>query len=109
MSGLGPNVAWTYQTPLSIDTGMATDKHEVTDADPVLGIDPVRRPGVANLAVLLGALTGVAPGAALAGLHGSSALKTAVTEAIVETVTPIQRAYADLMADPASEPPPPHY
>ena len=29
------NVAWTYQTPLSIDTGMAADKHEVTYAYPV--------------------------------------------------------------------------
>ena len=28
--GLGPNVAWTYQTPLGIDTGMSADKHEVT-------------------------------------------------------------------------------
>src|SRR5262249_14846171 len=33
--GLGPNVAWAYQPPLGIDTGMATDKHEVTDAYPV--------------------------------------------------------------------------
>src|SRR5205085_2947936 len=33
--GLGPNVAWTYQMPLGIDTGMAADKHEVTDAYPV--------------------------------------------------------------------------
>src|SRR2546430_16334268 len=30
VSGLGPNVAWTYQTPLGIDTGMAANKHEVT-------------------------------------------------------------------------------
>ena len=76
-------------------------RRAVTDADPVLGLDPVRRPGVANLAVLLGALTGVAPAAALSGLHGSSALKAAVVEAIVETVAPIQTAYADLLADPA--------
>src|SRR5437016_4730733 len=33
--GLGPNVAWTYQTPLGIETGMAADKHEVPDAYPV--------------------------------------------------------------------------
>src|SRR4029453_8926411 len=35
MPGLGSNVAWTYQTPLGIDTGVAADKHEVTDAYPV--------------------------------------------------------------------------
>jgi len=28
--GLGPNVTWTYQVPLGIDTGMSTDKHQVT-------------------------------------------------------------------------------
>src|SRR5262245_61358638 len=33
--GLSPNVAWAYQMPLGIDTGMAADKHEVTDAYPM--------------------------------------------------------------------------
>ena len=94
----GSGVVFLFDEP---DVVAAKVRRAVTDADPVLGLDPVRRPGVTNLAVLLGALTGVAPAAALRGLHGSSALKTAVIEAIVGAVTPIQRAYADLMADPA--------
>jgi tryptophanyl-tRNA synthetase len=70
------------------------------DLDPVLGYDPQLRPGVANLAVILGALTGRSPIAALFGLHGSSALKRAVTDALHETLRPIQAHYRDLAADP---------
>ncbi len=73
----------------------------VTDLDPVLGYDPELRPGVANLAELLGALTGRTPEAALTGLRGSGALKAAVTDALVETLRPIRARYAELAADPA--------
>jgi tryptophanyl-tRNA synthetase len=71
------------------------------DLDPMLGYDPQLRPGVANLAVILGALTGRSPIAALFGLHGGGALKRAVTDALVETLRPIQAQYRDLAADPA--------
>jgi tryptophanyl-tRNA synthetase len=94
----GSGVVFLFDPP---DTVAAKVRRAVTDADPVLGLDAGRRPGVTNLAVLLGALTGVPPASALSGLHGSGALKAAVTEAIVETVTPIQSAYAELTADPA--------
>jgi tryptophanyl-tRNA synthetase len=94
----GSGVVFLLDPP---DAVAAKVRRAVTDTDPVLALDPVRRPGVTNLAVLLGALTGVSPAAALSGLHGSSALKAAVTEVIVETLTPIRRAYADLTADPA--------
>jgi tryptophanyl-tRNA synthetase len=73
----------------------------VTDLDPVLGYDPELRPGVANLAELLGALTGRPPEAALTGLRGSGALKAAVTDALVETLRPIRARYAELADDPA--------
>jgi tryptophanyl-tRNA synthetase len=79
----------------------ATVRRAVTDLDPVLSYDPDLRPGVANLADLLAALTGRTPTRALAGLHGSGALKAAVTEALVETLRPVQRRYAELAADPA--------
>ncbi len=73
----------------------------VTDLDPVLGYDPELRPGVANLAELLGALTARTPEAALTGLRGSGALKAAVTEALVATLRPIRARYAEFAADPA--------
>ncbi len=73
----------------------------VTDLDPVLSYDPELRPGVANLAELLGAMTGRTPAAALVGLRGAGALKAAVTEALVETLVPVRFRYAELVADPA--------
>lgn len=82
------------------DTVAAKVRRAVTDADPSLTYDPVRRPGIANLAALLGALTGCAPEDALAGLRGSGALKAAVTDALAVTLDPVRRRYAELAADP---------
>ena len=47
----------------------------------------------ANLAILLGALTGSTPERALEGVHGASGLKAAVADALVETLAPIQKLY----------------
>ena len=79
----------------------ATVRAAVTDLDPALTYDPELRPGVANLAELLAALTGRTPPAALAGLRGAGALKAAVTEALVETLRPVRVRYAELTRDPA--------
>ena len=84
------------------DVVVAKVRRAVTDADPVLTYDPEARPGVANLAVLLGALTGTSPARALEGVHGSAALKKLVAEALVETLSPLQRRYAELTTDPAT-------
>ena len=70
------------------------------DLDPALGYDPELRPGVANLARILGGLTGRSPVAALIGLHGASELKRAVTAALVETLHPVQDRYRELAGDP---------
>ena len=75
-------------------------KRAVTDVESTLSFDPVGRPGVANLAILLGALTGTTPELALHGLAGASALKNAVTEAVIGTLEPIQKRYDELMDDP---------
>jgi tryptophanyl-tRNA synthetase len=75
-------------------------KRAATDAGPTLSFDPTRRPGVANLAILLGALTGTTPQLALDGLAGASALKSAVTDAVIATLEPIQQRYDELMDDP---------
>lgn len=83
------------------DTVAAKVRRAVTDTEPALAYDPDRRPGVANLATLLGALTGSTPRAALAGLHGAAALKQAVTEALTDMLIPIQKRYAELTGDPA--------
>jgi tryptophanyl-tRNA synthetase len=70
----------------------------VTDSD--VGTSAVRRdraakPGVTNLIDLLEGC-----GGSVDGITAYGALKRAVADAVVETLTPIQKAYADL--DPAS-------
>ena len=69
----------------------------VTDSE--TGPDAVRRspdkPGVTNLLDILEACGGSA-----AGIDTYGALKRAVTDAVVATLEPIQKRYADLAADP---------
>ncbi|KAA1419540.1 tryptophan--tRNA ligase [Nocardioides humilatus] len=59
--------------------------------------DRATKPGVTNLIDILEACGGSAD-----GLSSYGALKTAVTEAVVEELAPIQKRYADLACDPAS-------
>lgn len=79
----------------------ATVHQAVTDLDPELTYDPELRPGVANLAEILGAITGRSPQAVLTGLHGSGALKAAVAETRTQMLGPVRERYAVLVADPA--------
>jgi tryptophanyl-tRNA synthetase len=83
------------------DVIAAKVRRAVTDSDPVLTYEPARRPGVANLAVLLASLTGTSPERALEGLRGAADLKAAVAESLVETLRPVQKVYDELSADPA--------
>ncbi|MGC4111013.1 MAG: tryptophan--tRNA ligase [Nocardioides sp.] len=70
----------------------------VTDSD--TGPDAVRvsddKPGVTNLLDVLAACGGSAE-----GLTTYGALKSAVTEAVVATLEPLRKAYAELAQDPA--------
>jgi tryptophanyl-tRNA synthetase len=77
-------------------------KKAVTDSDPHIAYDPVRRPTVANL-LLLGALAaGTTPEAVAEeiGSGGSARLKAYVTEAVNERFRPIRARRAELAADP---------
>jgi tryptophanyl-tRNA synthetase len=94
----GSGVVFLRDAPDVIATKV---RRAVTDSDPVLTYEPGRRPGVANLAVLLGSLTGTSPERALEGLHGAAALKSAVAESLVETLRPVQKVYDELTAEPA--------
>jgi tryptophanyl-tRNA synthetase len=97
-SGVSTGAVRLLDDPVRI---VATVRSAVTDLDPSLTYDPELRPGIANLAELLGALTGRTPSAAIAGLRGAGALKAALTEALVETLRPIRTRYLSLVADPA--------
>ena len=70
----------------------------VTDSDTGPGAvrsDRAAKPGVTNLLEIL-----VACGGSPEGITTYGALKRAVTDAVVAALTPIQRRYADLAADP---------
>lgn len=71
----------------------------VTDSETGPGAvraDRATKPGITNLLDILAACGGSA-----AGLTTYGALKRAVTEAVVETLRPLQQRYAELAADPA--------
>lgn len=97
-STAGPGTVYLTDPPVRL---AAAVRRAVTDLDPELSYDPELRPGVANLAAILGALSGRTPQAVLTGLHGAGALKAAVTEALVETLRPVRERYTELVADPA--------
>jgi tryptophanyl-tRNA synthetase len=97
-SGIASGTVLLLDEPVRI---AAAVRSAVTDLDPALSYDPELRPGVANLAELLGALTDRTPEGALVGLRGAGALKAALTEALVETLRLIRIRYLALVADPA--------
>ena len=71
----------------------------VTDSRGIVAYDREGQPGVANLIDIAAGCTGRAP-TEIAAAHGTyGALKSAVTDAVVATLEPIQKAYADLSAD----------
>ena len=77
-------------------------KTAVTDSDNEIRFDPDAKPGVSNLLQILGAVTDepVAEVAAKFSGSGYGALKTAVAEAVVEFVRPLQERYAELERRP---------
>ena len=74
----------------------------VTDTRGQVCYDRQAQPGITNLLDILAACTGGSP-AALAGSFSSyGALKTAVADAVVCLLRPIQARYRELAADPAA-------
>jgi tryptophanyl-tRNA synthetase len=72
----------------------------VTDAGASVAYDPGRAPGVANLLDILAGCTGGQPQHLATRFDGYGALKRAVADDVVETLTPIRDRYLRLTADP---------
>jgi tryptophanyl-tRNA synthetase len=73
----------------------------VTDSDGEVRYDPANKPGVSNLLDILAAAT-VGDPRVLAGAFSSyGALKSAVSDAVVDLLEPVQRTYEKLRADEA--------
>jgi tryptophanyl-tRNA synthetase len=69
----------------------------VTDSGGEVRADRTAKPGVTNLLEILAACGGSADGVTTYGQ-----LKAATSEAVVETLRPVQRRYAELAAEPAA-------
>ncbi len=76
-------------------------KRAVTDSDGEIRFDAQEKPGVSNLLTILSTLTGRSLDETVASLsdQGYGALKQAVTDAVVATLTPIQQRFDEIMAD----------
>jgi tryptophanyl-tRNA synthetase len=75
----------------------------VTDGEREVRYDPVAKPGVSNLLEILAACQagfGQDPAELAAGFCSYGELKTAVADAVCETLRPIQQRQAELARDP---------
>ena len=75
-------------------------KKAVTDTDGVVAWEPQSKPGVTNLLSLLGAATGQDPRTLADGYDRYGDLKTAVSDALIEALAPLQLRYRELIDDP---------
>jgi tryptophanyl-tRNA synthetase len=71
----------------------------VTDGGSEVTYDPYRKPGVSNLLEILAACERDQPDVAALRFTSYGELKEELTQSIVDTLTPIQRRYAELTAD----------
>jgi tryptophanyl-tRNA synthetase len=71
----------------------------VTDTERAIVYDPVRRPAVSNLVEILAACERADPAVTAARFTTYAHLKEALADAIANTVAPVQRRYAELVAD----------
>ena len=78
-------------------------KRAVTDSEAEIRFDPEHKPGVSNLLSIAAALSNRSIEAVVADLAGKGYgdLKKAVTEIVIEAMSPIQTEFARLMADKA--------
>jgi tryptophanyl-tRNA synthetase len=71
----------------------------VTDTGNEVAYDPYRKPGVSNLLEILAACERDQPDVAALRFTNYGELKEELTQAIVDTLAPVQRRYAELVAD----------
>jgi tryptophanyl-tRNA synthetase len=72
----------------------------VTDTAGDVAYDPVRKPGVSNLLVILAACTNGSPDVLARQFDRYGDLKQAVADAVVATLAPVRERYAELSRDP---------
>jgi tryptophanyl-tRNA synthetase len=96
--GDAPGVIRMLDTPDVIRRKL---RRAVTDSDSQVRYDPECKPGLANLAEILSALTGRSPEEVLAPHTRYGELKDACAEAIIAELDPIRRRHDELINDAA--------
>ena len=76
-------------------------KRAVTDSDGIIKFDPANKPGVSNLLAIYTTFTGKTMLEAEAEFEGKGHLKTAVADAVIAELTPVQNEFKRLAADAA--------
>lgn len=76
-------------------------KRAVTDSDDSVRFDRAEKPGVSNLLEILAACTNGSPLELAQAYSQYGPLKNDAAQAVIELLAPIQKRYAELMADPA--------
>ena len=78
-------------------------KRAVTDSDAEIRYDPENKPGVSNLLSILSSLTGESIDSLTQSMQGQGygTLKNAVTDAVIDTLSPIQAEFNRYMGDKA--------
>lgn len=83
------------------DTISRKVRRAVTDSDGELRYDPDGKPGIANLAEIVAALTAGAPEQVLDSVSGYGALKQLCADVVIAELEPVRRRHQELFADPA--------
>ena len=76
-------------------------RRAVTDSDGEMRYDPATKPGLANLADIVAALTGRSPQEVIAAHGRYGELKDTCVDAVVGALDPVRRRHDELMGDPA--------
>ncbi len=78
-------------------------RRAVTDSENAIRFDPENKPGVSNLMSILSTLTGMTMEQIAADYDGRGygAFKDAVADAVIETLSPIQKRYNEIVVDKA--------
>lgn len=82
------------------DTVVRKLRRAVTDSDGELRYDPDGKPGLANLAEIVAALTDRTPEQVLASVTGYGALKAICADVVISELEPIRRRHDELLAEP---------
>lgn len=86
-----------------VDAAAKKIKRAVTDSLATIAYNPKEQPGVANLLEIIASLTNTTPAAVAKSLQGQQygALKNMAADTVVAALEPVQKHYAELMADKA--------